>query len=119
MKKQILKTLETHLQNLYEWDHEEEVLDDIRDTKAQIEYMKEEIIKDEISKYEKQLQEFKEFMYDTFDKLLGDNGDDKTCDDFYSSAWEITWRGKTVKIENGAEVFNGIEDIIDTELENI
>lgn len=65
--------------------------------------------------YEKQLREFKKHMDTCFDVLMNSDLDDGTHEIFYNSEFTITWRGKTVTLYNGAEVFQGIEEIIDTE----
>lgn len=117
MKRQILETLERHLDHLMEWENDELWGEDIESTKAQIEYLKAEIRKDATREYLDQLRAFKSHMMNTFDVLMGDNGTDETCTNFYNSQFEITWRGKTVTLENGAEVFQGIESIIDTEID--
>jgi uncharacterized membrane-anchored protein len=51
-------------------------------------------------------------------EVLMDNGNDDTIDIFYQSEFEITFRGKKVTLANGAEVFQGIEELIQTEIDN-
>jgi uncharacterized membrane-anchored protein len=67
--------------------------------------------------YVKQLKEFKNYMNACFDVLMeyGNNGD---IDSFYQSEFEITFRGKKVTLANGAEVFQAIEEIIQTEIDD-
>jgi hypothetical protein len=118
MKKQILKTLELYLENLNEWENLEDVKEDIESTKAQIEYMKAEIRKDAAREYIDHLKAFQNHMSNTFEVLMGDNCTDETCTNFYNSDFQITWRGKTVTLYNGAEVFQSIESIIESEIDD-
>lgn len=119
MKKQILKTLEAYLANLYEWQNDEEVREDIESTKAQIEYLKAEIRKEAEERYKTELSDFLAHLGDTFGEMMCDNATSETITEFYNMDFTITWNEKTVKIYNGAEVFQGIEDVIQTEIDNI
>lgn len=67
--------------------------------------------------YLKQLKEFREYMNACF-KVLMDNGDNVSVDLFYRSQFKITFRGETVTLENGAEVFQAIEEIVQAEIDN-
>ncbi len=118
MKKQILETLKLHLQQLQDWDDLEEVWRDIESTKNQIAYLESEIRKEEQSEYEKQLQAFQDHMSNSFDVLMGEGCTNESCDIFYKSNFEISFRGKTVTLYNGADVFQAIEEIIQCELED-
>ena len=64
--------------------------------------------------YVKQLKEFQAYMIACLD--LADAGDDDV-NAFYNSDFEITFRGKKATLYNGAEVFQGIEEIIKTEID--
>ena len=70
-----------------------------------------------MNNYVKQLKEFQTYMNACFDILVM-NGDDKTIDSFNDSDFEITFRGKTVKLANMAVVFQGIEEIIQAEIDD-
>jgi uncharacterized membrane-anchored protein len=70
-----------------------------------------------MNNYLKQLKEFQSYMNACFEVLM-DNGDDDTVDIFYQSEFEITFRGKKVTLANGADVFQGIEELIQTEIDN-
>lgn len=70
-----------------------------------------------MNNYVKQLKEFQSYMNACFEVLM-DHGDHTTVDIFYNSPFEITFRGKTVTLENGAEVFQGIEGLIQTEIDD-
>jgi uncharacterized membrane-anchored protein len=70
-----------------------------------------------MNNYLKQLKEFQSYMNACFEVLM-DNGDSDTVDIFYRSEFEITFRGKKVTLANGAEVFQGIEELIQTEIDN-
>lgn len=70
-----------------------------------------------MNNYLKQLKEFQTYMNACFEVLM-DNGDADTVDIFYQSEFEITFRGKKVTLANGAEVFQGIEELIQTEIDN-
>ena len=67
-----------------------------------------------MNNYVKQLKEFKEYMNACF-LVLMDYGDEFSVNEFYTSRFEITFRGKTVKLENGADVFQAIEEIVQNE----
>ena len=69
-----------------------------------------------MNNYVKQLKDFQSYLNSCFDVLMY-HGDNESVDMFYKSDFEITFRGKTVTIANGAEVFQAIEEIIATELE--
>jgi hypothetical protein len=117
MKKQIIETLEFHLNNLYEWHNEAEVLEDIKNTKAQIAYLEEEIRKEKRVEYVKQLKCFMRHMSDSFSDLMGDDCTNQTIDEFYDSDFELTFRGKKVTLCNGADMFQGIEELIRFEID--
>lgn len=70
-----------------------------------------------MNNYLKQLKEFQTYMNACFEVLM-DNGDSDTVDIFYRSEFEITFRGKKVTLANGAEVFQGIEELIQSEIDN-
>lgn len=64
-----------------------------------------------------ELKEFKGFMDACFTVLM-EYGDKEDNDSFYNSDFEIYFRGKKVSINNSAEVFQAIEEIIQTEIDN-
>ena len=68
--------------------------------------------------YVEQLKAFQRHMTVTFEVLM-DSEDPNSIDLFYNSDFEIKWRGKTVTLSNGAEVFQGIEEIIAQELNDL
>lgn len=70
-----------------------------------------------MNNYVKQLKEFQSYMGACFDILVM-NGDDRTIDSFHDSDFEIKFRGKTVKLANMAVVFQGIEEIIQAEIDD-
>ena len=70
-----------------------------------------------MNNYVKQLRDFQSYMNSCFEVLMH-HGDDATTDIFYSSDFEITFRGKKVTLANGADVFQAIEEIIETEIED-
>ena len=70
-----------------------------------------------MNNYVKQLKDFQSYMNSCFDVLMS-HGDNETIDIFYQSEFEITFRGKKVTLTNGAEVFQAIEEIIATEIED-
>lgn len=69
-----------------------------------------------LKQYVKQLQEFRDHMLKEFEDTMEDPTDNN-CFDFFNSNFEITFRGKSVKLGNGAEVFQSIEELIDYEIE--
>lgn len=70
-----------------------------------------------MNNYIKQLKEFQSYMNACFEVLM-EYGNGDNVSEFYSSDFEITFRGKKVTIGNGAEVFQAIEEIIQTEIDN-
>ena len=68
--------------------------------------------------YVEQLKAFQRHMSVTFEVLM-DSEDPNSIDLFYRSDFEIKWRGKTVTLSNGADVFQGIEEIIAQELNDL
>ena len=66
--------------------------------------------------YIKQLKEFKEYM-DACYTVLMEYGDNDNISEFYGSDFEISFRGKKVSLGNGATVFQAIEEIIQTEID--
>ena len=107
MKKEILKTVEAYLLTNREFISESE----ITGLKAQITHLKHEI-------YVEQLKAFRKHLEDAFEELMSDDSTDASVDSFYNSEFKINWRGKTVTLGNGAEVFQGIEEIIQNEIDN-
>lgn len=71
-----------------------------------------------LKEYANQLKSFKKYMDINFNVLM-ENGNSTSVDLFYNSDFEIKWRGKTVTLSNGADVFQGIEELIDQELYEI
>jgi hypothetical protein len=70
-----------------------------------------------MSEYVKQLKDFQAYLAACFEVLM-ENGDGKDNDSFYASDFEITFRGKKVTLYNGADVFQGIEEIVQTEIDD-
>lgn len=117
MKKEILKTLKLHLGNLYQWENDDDVRDDIISLKAQIEYLEEEIRIDAHRDYVARMKEFRKHMSDTYYVLMDDDATDESCTEFYQSQFQITWRGKTITLDNSATVFQNIDDLLEIEID--
>ena len=66
--------------------------------------------------YVKQLKEFQNYMTAVFEVLMNNDETAESVDMFYRSDFTITFRGKTVRLANGAEVFQGIEELINNEI---
>ena len=66
--------------------------------------------------YVKQLKDFQSYLNACFEVLM-EHGDQNDVEAFYNSDFEITFRGKKVTLYNGAEVFQAIEEIVATEIE--
>ena len=113
MKEKILATLK---EALYLCDNEPELAEEITSLKEQIDYMQREIWRERNAKYVAQLEEFEKHMHSCFEILMGDESTDGTVENFYTSEFEIHWRGRSVKLYNGAEVFQGIEEIVQNEI---
>lgn len=107
IQKKILHTVEDYLilNRGYLSDGE------ITDLEMQILYLKHAV-------YLEQLKTFRRRMEDTFEALTGDDSTDDMVEEFYRSEFSVSWRGKTVTLANGAEVFQAIETILDEEIEN-
>ena len=121
MNKRILKTLEEYLGLIEDKIIIHDELDreyEIENIKKQIRYIESEIQKEKMRAYVSQLEAFKKHMADTFEKLMGDDCTSDSVDNFYRSDFEINWRGKTVTLANGAEVFQAIEAVIQTEIDD-
>ena len=114
MKKAILETVKNHLDVNKDFLNASEV----KNLQEQIVFLEKELFKERHSKYLNQLKEFRQYLGACFDVLMGDACTDETVDIFYQSEFEITFRGKKVTLENGAEVFQGIEELIQTEIDN-
>ena len=68
-----------------------------------------------MTNYEKQLREFRDHLSACFDVLMH-TGSGNENEIFYNTPFTITFHGKTVELENGADVFQGIEEIIQNEI---
>ena len=66
--------------------------------------------------YVKQLKDFQSYLNACFEVLM-EHGDKNDVEAFYNSDFEITFRGKKVTLYNGATVFQAIEEIVATEIE--
>ena len=71
-----------------------------------------------MNNYVKQLKEFQSYMNACFEVLMCNGETPESVDMFYRSEFTITFRGKTVTLANGAEVFQGIEEIIQNEIDD-
>ena len=69
-----------------------------------------------MNNYVKQLKDFKNYMDACF-LVLMEHGDSDDNHAFYNSDFEITFRGKKVTLYNGAAVYQAIEEIIQTEID--
>lgn len=106
MNKEILKTVEAYLLTNKDFLSESE----IRGLEKQIMHLKQAIYLD-------QLKAFKKHMSECFDSMMGDDCTDESVDSFYTSDFKIAWRGKTVTLTNGADVFQGIEEVLQIEID--
>lgn len=68
------------------------------------------------NEYLSQLKEFQSYMGACFDVLMA-YGDFEDTNSFYRSDFEITFRGRKVTLANGATVFQMIEELIATEID--
>lgn len=68
--------------------------------------------------YLAQLRAFKDYMDSVFDVLMW-NGDEESTELFYRSKFEIKFRGKTITLENSADVYSAIECLIDNEIQEM
>lgn len=114
MKKEILKTVETYLDTNKDFISDEE----IKSLKMQILALQIEIRKEEQSEYLKQLKAFQDHMTTSFEVLMGDACTNESVDVFYNSDFTLTFRGKSVTLYNGAEVFQSLEDVIQAEIDD-
>lgn len=112
MNKQILKTVEAYLLTNREFLDEGK----IRGLEEQILHIKKQIWEEERSVYLKQLKAFKNHMNNCFEILMGDDCTSESVDLFYNSDFVLTFRGKSVRLANGADIFQGIEELIAFEI---
>lgn len=66
--------------------------------------------------YVKQLKEFQEHLNACFEVLMY-TGSGNENEIFYNTPFEISFHGKTVTLANGSDVFQGIEELIQTEID--
>lgn len=71
-----------------------------------------------MQKHLEQLHNFKNHLNNTFNDLMGDDATPESVNEFYNSDFIITFRGQRVTLRNGADIFQGIEELIEVELEN-
>lgn len=114
MKKEILKTVEAYLDTNRDFISNEE----IESLKMQILALQIEIRKEEQSEYLKQLKAFRNHMENTFEVLMDDSATDADVELFYNSDFTLTFRGKSITLYNGGEMWNGIEGIIQAEIDD-
>lgn len=70
-----------------------------------------------MNNYIKQLKSFQNYLHACFDVLM-EHGDKNDVDSFYNSEFTIEFRGRKVTVANGADVFQGIEEIISKEIDD-
>lgn len=66
------------------------------------------------AKYEQQLREFKQLMDDLMRKADESHEEQEK---FYDLEWTIIFAGQTIKVGNGAAIYNGMHYFLDEELE--
>ena len=66
-----------------------------------------------------ELESFLNHMQTTFNNLMGDDCTSETVDRFYNMPFTISFNGKTIRIDNGADAFQEIESTIERELDEI
>ena len=67
--------------------------------------------------YLEQLKEFRGHLNACFDVLMY-TGSGNENEIFYNTPFEISFHGKTVTLANGSDVFQGIEELIQLEIDN-
>lgn len=106
MKKQILETLKTHLL----LNRDVMTREELDALERQIDYMNAEIAKEKYHEYVAQLKAFGAHLSQGLDDMI--EGEGERYDAFVNAQFEITFMGKTVVLNNGADVFSHIEEII-------
>ena len=66
-----------------------------------------------------ELEDFLNHMQNTFDVLMGESCTNDSVDTFYRMPFTITFNGKTIEIDNGADTFQEIEYTIKRELDEL
>lgn len=66
-----------------------------------------------------ELENFKNHMQNTFNVLMGDGATNESCDLFYNMPFTISFNGKTIVIDNGADTFQEIEYTVQRELDEM
>lgn len=65
----------------------------------------------ETEEYIKQIEDFQQHLIDVMPDV---DASDDTWEDFYELKWTIDFAGKSVKLENEAEIYNVIDDLLNT-----
>lgn len=91
-------------------------LEKINELKSKLNEMERQVL---MLEQKAKLEDFLQHMSDTFDKYMGDNATNENCDIFYNLTFDITFNGKTISLENGAEMYSNIEYTIKQEIEDL
>jgi hypothetical protein len=67
----------------------------------------------EIAWYTKRIEDFKLFVENS---MPSEDDDQEAWDNFYNMEWNISFGNRSVKITNGAAIYNGILDALSEEL---
>ncbi len=73
---------------------------------------------EKMNTYLNQLKAFQYHLNSCFEVLMY-TGSGNENEIFYNTPFEITFHGKTIKLYNGADVFQGIEEIINNEISDM
>ena len=73
---------------------------------------------EKMNAYIASLKAFRDHLNACFDVLMH-TGSGNENEIFYNTPFEITFHGKTIELANGADVFQGIEEIINGEIEEM
>lgn len=72
----------------------------------------------ERQKHIEELENFLKHMWGSFNEAT-ENPTDKSISDFFSLDFTISFNGKTVNVENYADTFQIVEDLIQTEIDDL
>lgn len=113
-----LKTIESairRLEAMYDCNHEVMDADDCGDllvTIKELELMRRQLLHDD---YKEKVTAFRDYVFSTFPK--GD--DDKEYDDFYKLEWTIKFGDREVTLDNAAETYQPILEMLNGHIDEM
>lgn len=75
-------------------------------TVEEVEHLQSQLDSEE---YIRQIEDFEQHLIDV---MPGEDASDDTWEDFYELKWTIDFAGKSVTLENEAEIYNVVSDLL-------